>query len=102
MTTNGLPGNVHGSEDKWIEIQQSTFTNWVNEQLSQYSGRSIKNVASDLCDGVNLVALVEVLQFKKLGKVYSKPTSRIQMLQNVSLAFKAVTEDNIKLVNIGK
>ncbi|KAL3848275.1 hypothetical protein ACJMK2_019143 [Sinanodonta woodiana] len=86
--------------DQWIWIQEKTFTNWVNEQLN-VSGRSIKSISTDLCDGVNLVALVEALQFRKIGKVYPKPSGKIQMLQNVALAFKALADDNIKLVNIG-
>ena len=45
---------------------------------------------------------MESLQFRKIGKVYTKPKSKIQMLQNVDLAFKAIVEDNIRLVNIGK
>jgi hypothetical protein len=86
---------------KWIEIQKNTFTNWVNEQL-RVSQRSVKDIGTDFCDGVNLVALVESLQLKKIGKVYAKPTTRIQMIQNVAIACKAITEDNIKLVNIGR
>ncbi|KAK3602502.1 hypothetical protein CHS0354_022370 [Potamilus streckersoni] len=86
--------------DQWIWIQEKTFTNWVNEQL-KVSGRSVKSISTDLCDGVNLVALVEALQFRKIGKVYPKPSGKIQMLQNVALAFKALADDNIKLVNIG-
>ena len=51
---------------------------------------------------MQLVALIESLQFRKIGRVYSKPTSRIQMLQNVTLALQAIADDHIKLVNIGE
>lgn len=95
VITNGFDRGT-----KWIEIQKNTFTNWVNEQL-RVSNRSIDDIGTDLCDGVNLVALVESLQLKKIGKVYAKPISRIQQIQNVAIACKAITEDNIKLVNIG-
>lgn len=95
IVTNGFD-----RETKWIEIQKNTFTNWVNEQL-RVSQRSVKDIGTDLCDGVNLVALVESLQLKKIGKVYANPKTRIQMIQNVAIACKAITEDNIKLVNIG-
>ncbi|XP_022287770.2 filamin-A-like [Crassostrea virginica] len=87
-------------ESRWVEIQRKTFTNWINEQLS-VSGRAIQDIEKDFCDGVNLVALVESLQFKKIGKVIPNPTGRIQMIQNVALACKAIVEDNIRLVNIG-
>ncbi|CAL1538126.1 unnamed protein product [Lymnaea stagnalis] len=88
------------SEEQWIAIQQKTFVNWANEQLS-IGNKSVESLVEDLCDGVRLVALVEALQFKKIGKVYAKPNSRIQMLHNVSLALNAISEDNVKLVNIG-
>ena len=61
----------------------------------------MEDLSTDFCDGVNLVALVEALQFKKIGKVYSHPSSRIQMIQNVTLALHAIEEDHVKLVNIG-
>ncbi|KAL4219915.1 hypothetical protein ACF0H5_020327 [Mactra antiquata] len=87
-------------DEQWIRIQETTFRNWCNEQL-KVSGRSVENVMTDLCDGVCLAALVEALQFRKIGRIYTKPTSKIQMLQNVSLALKAITDDNVKLVNVG-
>lgn len=99
--TNGAASPNPAGSDRWVDIQQSTFTNWVNEQLSQYSGRSLTDLRTDLCDGVHLVALVETLQLKKIGRVYSKPQGQIQRLANVSLALTAITEDNVKLVNIG-
>ncbi|XP_062580675.1 filamin-A-like [Saccostrea cucullata] len=87
-------------ENRWVEIQRKTFTNWINEQLS-VSGKAITDIETDFCDGVNLVALVESLQFKKIGKVIANPTGRIQKIENVSLACKAIMEDNVRLVNIG-
>ncbi|XP_052782303.1 filamin-B-like isoform X2 [Mya arenaria] len=86
--------------EQWVTIQETTFRNWCNEQL-RVSGRSIGNLLTDLCDGVCLVALVEALQLRKIGKVYTKPTSKIQQLQNASLALKAIADDNVKLVNVG-
>ncbi|KAK6194796.1 hypothetical protein SNE40_000352 [Patella caerulea] len=102
MKSVSINGEKHviGSEDEWIIIQNRTFVNWVNQQLTT-CGRQVSNLETDFCDGVNLVALVESLQFRKIGKVYTKCKSRIQMIQNVNLAFKAITEDNIRLVNIG-
>lgn len=99
---NGITnGTINDFKDQWIHIQKKTFTNWINEQLS-VSGRCVDDIGADFCDGVRLVALVESLQFRKIGKVHSKPTRNIQKIANVSLAFKAIAEDNIKLVNIGE
>ncbi|GFR73069.1 filamin-A, partial [Elysia marginata] len=92
--------SVQSSEDQWIAIQTKTFANWANEQL-RIGNRSVEDLTADLSDGVRLVALVEALQFRKIGKVYQHPKSRIQMLHNVSLALQAVAEDNVRLVNIG-
>lgn len=97
MTENSGPSVM---DEQWVRIQETTFRNWCNEQL-KVSGRSIENLATDMCDGVCLAALVESLQFRKIGRVYTKPTSKIQKLQNVSLALKAITDDNVKLVNVG-
>ncbi|KAJ8310288.1 hypothetical protein KUTeg_012153 [Tegillarca granosa] len=95
-----LPNGTTPLGNEWIAIQQKTFTNWINEHLS-VSGKSIQNIETDFSDGVNLVALVECLQLKKIGKITEKPTKKIQKIQNVSIACKAITEDNVKLVNIG-
>ena len=100
-STQGKDFSKVSPESRWVEIQRKTFTNWINEQLS-VSGRVIQDIEKDFCDGVNLVALVESLQFKKIGKVIPNPTGRIQMIQNVALACKAIVEDNIRLVNIGE
>ncbi|KAK7089925.1 filamin-A-like isoform X2 [Littorina saxatilis] len=93
-------GNVSGADHRWVAIQKKTFANWCNEQLSA-GGRSVEDLDTDFCDGVKLVALIEALQFRKIGRVYNNPSSRIMMLQNVALALQACTDDHIRLVNIG-
>lgn len=84
----------------WIHVQQNTFTNWINEQLSTDSLR-VTDLQEDLRDGVILARLVESLQFRRIGKIFMKPQNQIQMLQNVDLVFRAIMEDKIKIVNIG-
>lgn len=85
----------------WIHVQQNTFTNWINEQLSA-DGFRVSDLQEDLRDGVILARLVESLQFRRIGKIFMKPQNQIQMLQNVDLVFRAIMEDKIKIVNIGK
>ena len=90
-------------DDKWILIQKNTFTNWINEQL-KLSNEKINDLRYDLLDGVKLVKLVDSLQQpnSKVSKRYFKnPINQHQMLENVALALNAITEDGIKLVNIG-
>lgn len=91
---------TEANDDQWIRIQEATFRNWCNENLKA-GGRKVNNILTDMCDGVCLVALVEALQFRKIGKVYTNPSSKIHKLQNVSLALDAITSDNVRLVNVG-
>ncbi|KAK6195551.1 hypothetical protein SNE40_000959 [Patella caerulea] len=89
-----------GDSDKWIIIQKTTFTNWINVQL-QPRGLEVKDLQDDFCDGVKLCALVECLQQKKIGRVVQKPHNQHQALQNVTVALTAIANDNVRLVNIG-
>ena len=97
-----LKGSVPG-DDRWIQIQKSTFTNWVNEQLRPV-GLSIDDLQYDFCDGVKLIALIDVLQqpnSKVRGRPILKPINQHQQLENVTIAIRAMTDDDIKMVNIG-
>ncbi|XP_035712922.1 filamin-A isoform X3 [Folsomia candida] len=90
---------IKGNEDLWIEIQAHTFRNWVNEHLRPL-GLSVNDLATDLCDGTCLCALVEALQKRTLRKIH-KPQNQHQMLENVTRALDAISSDGVKLVNIG-
>lgn len=94
---------IQGDDYRWVKIQQKTFTNWVNEQLKAVD-RRVDNLGVDLSDGVNLVALVEALQSRRIkaGRPILNPANQHQMLENVQLALNAMQEDQIKLVNIGE
>lgn len=92
--------HIKGDEYIWIEIQEKTFKNWVNEQIRPL-GMSIGNLQTDFNDGLKLIALIEVLQKRKLKKI-RKPLNQHQCLENVQTALQAMASDNIKLVNIGK
>ncbi|KAK0040522.1 alpha-actinin A [Biomphalaria pfeifferi] len=52
-----LSSRSHG---EWLQIQKTTFTNWVNEGLRP-RGITVDDVRTDFADGVKLVALVESL-----------------------------------------
>ncbi|ESO98828.1 hypothetical protein LOTGIDRAFT_158778 [Lottia gigantea] len=90
-----------GDSDKWIIIQKTTFTNWVNVQL-QPRNLEVRDLQDDFCDGVKLCALVEALQQKKIGRVVAKPINQHQSIQNVTVALTAIANDNVRLVNIVK
>jgi hypothetical protein len=96
---------IRNLDDKWIQIQKNTFTNWINEQLKHdYDAAPITDLKFDFLDGVKLVKLVDALQKpnSKVSRRYFKnPINQHQNLENITLALNAITEDGIKLVNIG-
>ena len=94
-------GLVSRSSAEWVSIQKNTFTNWVNEQL-RMRGISVHDLRTDLADGVSLVALLEVLQRRRLVGAVEHPSNPHEVLQNLNVALEAVGEDNVRIVNIGK
>lgn len=95
------PMGIKDDDQRWVQIQQKTFTNWVNEQLKSV-GKRVDNLQTDFQDGLNLIALIEVLQGRRIGKAFQGPVNQHQMLENVQLSLNAMMDDNIKLVNIGE
>ncbi|CAJ0585229.1 unnamed protein product, partial [Mesorhabditis spiculigera] len=86
---------------EWKNIQQNTFTRWVNSHL-QNASTEIQDLQTDFSDGVKLIKLVEVLAKRPLGKYCSTVRFRHQQLENVSLALNFLQDDEgIKIVNIG-
>jgi hypothetical protein len=97
-------GTIRNINDKWILIQKNTFTNWINEQIKS-ENEKINDIKRDLADGVKLIKLVNALQqpnSKVSKRFFKKPINQHQSLENMTLALNAITEDGIRLVNIGK
>ncbi|XP_037087447.1 filamin-A-like [Pollicipes pollicipes] len=85
---------------QWKRIQQNTFTRWANEHL-KVASRHIGSLETDLQDGLNLIALIEVLSGKRMPKHSRRPAFRSQKLENVSVALRFLERDeHIKIVNI--
>ena len=101
------------SSEKWIQIQRNTFTNWINEQIkrnqidestNELHQLMINDLKTDLKDGLKLIKLVNELQYPNCRikrRFFRKPSNQHQCLENITLALNAITEDGIKLVNIG-
>ena len=53
------------SLETWAIAQKTTFTNWINEKL-KHSGVHIKDLFTDLADGLVLIKLMEVLSGKNM------------------------------------
>ncbi|XP_071409029.1 filamin-C [Pithys albifrons albifrons] len=84
----------------WKKIQQNTFTRWCNEHLKCVQKR-IGDLQRDLSDGLRLIALLEVLSQKKMGrKHHPRPNFRQMKLENVSVALEFLEREHIKLVSI--
>jgi len=84
----------------WKRIQQNTFTRWANEHLKLVN-RHIDDLQAELSDGLNLIALIEVLSQKKLPRYNKRPNFRSQKLENVSVALDFLENtERIRLVNI--
>ena len=86
---------------EWAEIQRKTFTRWCNQQLKPRN-LHLENLDTGLKDGVNLVNLVEILAKPATPVRYNKrPRIKMQMVENIGIGLKMLTDDGIKLVNIG-
>jgi len=103
-----------GSEH-WVTIQRNTFANWVTEvlrarsaELGLASGSSV-DLQRDLGDGRLLCALVEQLRQRRraattgvaVNAAVRRPINQHQCIDNINRALRAMTDDGIRLVNIG-
>ncbi|CAF4674333.1 unnamed protein product [Rotaria sp. Silwood1] len=89
-----------GQDAQWKKIQQNTFTRWTNERLKLVN-RHINNLQTDLSDGLNLIALIEILVNKKLPRYNQRPQFRSQKLENVSVVLDYLENiEKKRLVNI--
>ena len=64
-------------------------------------GFELVEFETDFSDGIKLINLYEIVAKKKLGRYNKKPKLPNQMLENVTLALKAMEDDGINLVSIG-
>ncbi|KAI1331131.1 calponin homology domain-containing protein [Xylariaceae sp. FL0255] len=87
-------------DDKWIIVQQKTFTKWFNIKIEP-RGVQVKDLITDLSDGVLLVHLLECLSNESLGRYAAKPKLRVQRFENANIALNFVKSRGIALVNIG-
>ena len=83
----------------WKLIQERTFLRWVNSHLKS-AGTSVDNFEEDFSDGLKLIALVQVLSGKSLGRHNKKPNFRTQKLENVSIVLSFLEGEGVTLVNI--
>ncbi|THY51694.1 alpha-actinin-2 [Aureobasidium pullulans] len=87
-------------EQSWVKVQEKTFGKWLNSKL-QVRNVQIKDLVTDLSDGVMLIHLLEILSQESLGRYASRPKLRVQRFENVNRALDFIKGRRIQLTNIG-
>ncbi|KAJ6130486.1 hypothetical protein N7512_003266 [Penicillium capsulatum] len=87
-------------EKQWINVQQKTFTKWLNDKLKARA-LSIEDLVTDLSDGTILIHLLEILGNESLGRYASKPKLRVQRFENVNKSLDFIKGRRIQMTNIG-
>lgn len=60
----------------------------------------INDLNNDLSDGLRLIALIEVLSQKHVGRFNKRPTFRQMKMENIAVALMFLEGERIKLVSI--
>ncbi|TRX91382.1 hypothetical protein FHL15_007804 [Xylaria flabelliformis] len=95
------PGsNLTKMDDKWIIVQQKTFTKWLNTKIEP-RGVQVKDLVTDLSDGILLIHLLECLSNESLGRYAARPKLRVQKFENANIALNFVKSRGIAMINIG-
>jgi filamin len=97
------------TRDEWLQIQMSTFINWVNDRLSSSSrnpaaaslAASVTDLETDFQNGILLIRLLETLTHKKIQGVVKDPIFTAHKIANLDLAFKFMKSENVHLTAIG-
>jgi len=92
-------------EENWKEVQETTFTNWINNSLRGHLKKSEKHVETleeSLKDGLILIQLLETVGHAKVGRYNHNPKIKAQMMENLETCFKFMAKEGIKTVNIGE
>ncbi|KAK5459770.1 alpha-actinin [Exophiala xenobiotica] len=87
-------------EKQWVNVQEKTFTKWLNNKISSRDV-SVKNLVTDLSDGIILVHLLEVLSSESLGRYAATPRLRVQKFENVNKSLEFIKSRGIQMTNIG-
>jgi len=95
MTDKGGRDNKNWDvkEKSWETVQIKAFTSWLNGYLVKRD-MAIKDIATDMGDGVKLINFLELLSEQKMKTRYIEhPPSRIEKIQNIHLALTFLEKD---------
>ncbi|KAF4637263.1 hypothetical protein G7Y89_g816 [Cudoniella acicularis] len=87
-------------QQKWITVQQKTFTKWLNTKIEPRE-LVVVDLVKDLSDGVVLIHLLECLSNESLGRYAAKPKLRVQRFENANLSLDFIKSRGIQMTNIG-
>lgn len=87
-------------QQKWVTVQQKTFTKWLNTKIVSRD-LEVKDLVKDLSDGVILIHLLECLSGETLGRYAAKPKLRVQRFENANLSLDYIKSRGIQMTNIG-
>ncbi|KAL1906405.1 alpha-actinin [Sporothrix stenoceras] len=96
----GLLRMAYAEQQRWIKVQEKTFTKWLNTKL-QERDLEVKDLVADLSDGVILIHLLECLSSESLGRYAAKPKLRVQRFENANLSLNFIKSRGIQMTNIG-
>ncbi|KAF5010547.1 hypothetical protein FDECE_3289 [Fusarium decemcellulare] len=96
----GLTRMAFAEQQRWVTVQQKTFTKWLNTKI-EARNLEVKDLVRDLSDGVMLIHLLECLSHESLGRYASKPKLRVQKFENANLALDFIKSRGIQMTNIG-
>lgn len=96
----GLTRMAYAEQQRWIKVQEKTFTKWLNTKL-QERDLEVKDLVADLSDGVMLIHLLECLSSESLGRYAAKPKLRVQRFENANLSLNFIKSRGIQMTNIG-
>ncbi|CAI6333938.1 unnamed protein product [Periconia digitata] len=87
-------------DEQWVKVQQKTFTKWLNSKLKAVNVE-VKDLITDLSDGIALIHLLETLSNESLGRYASRPKLRVQKFENVNKSLDFIKGRGIQMHNIG-
>ncbi|KKA30371.1 hypothetical protein TD95_001032 [Thielaviopsis punctulata] len=96
----GLVRMAFAEQQRWITVQQKTFTKWLNTKI-EVRNLQVNDLVKDLSDGVILIHLLECLSHESLGRYASKPKLRVQRFENANLSLDFIKSRGIQMTNIG-
>lgn len=74
-------------------LHAKTFGNWVNHVLAKSKYPKLKDLTTDLKDGVHLIHLLEALYHTKVDKKYhNNPSTEIHQIENVAIALELLKQ----------